>query len=103
MMAVVDKAGAIRIWNLSNVNLWPLVIKENASIGSLSFSPDESQLLCAMKEKDFTIHVWSLAMDTMSKELCSFLKQNMTVEEWDQYIGEDIPYMPTCKDFPPKK
>src|SRR5260221_8631318 len=51
MMAVVDKAGAIRIWNLSNVNLWPLVIKENASIGSLSFSPDESQLLCAMKEK----------------------------------------------------
>jgi WD40 repeat protein len=99
-VAVLDKTNTIRIWNAQDLNHAPLVIRENVAICILTFSPDEKQLLFALKEKDYSIHVSPLRSDVMAKELNTLLKRNMTAEEWDQYVGDDVPYQATCSNLP---
>lgn len=98
-MAVLDKKNAIRVFNLADLNKWPQVIGEKNSVGSLTFSPDDTQLFCSINEKEPSIHVWSLRSENIARELCVFLKRNMTKDEWDSYVG-DIMYEATCVNLP---
>jgi WD40 repeat protein len=98
-MAVIDKSNTIRIWNLGEMNLLPILIKENSPIASMSFSPDEKQVLCAT-EKSNSVRVWPLSLEKMAKELCGSVKMNMTAEEWENYVSRELPYESTCADLP---
>ena len=35
--------------------------------------------------------------DTMVTNICDELERNFTDEEWNTFIGKDIPYEKTCK------
>ncbi|MBI1769058.1 MAG: hypothetical protein HYR67_11855, partial [Bacteroidetes bacterium] len=93
-MVTLSKDMTLCIWNLSDLTKHPLVIKENTSIEGVLFSSDETQVLVSVKNQEFPIHVWPLTMDIMAKRLCSCLKRNMTLEQWEQYVG-DVPYEAT--------
>ena len=84
------------------------MIKEDASAEDVSFSSDETQITVLVQSKKSPIHVWPLNMVTMAKKLCSCIKQNMTLEEWEQYIGMNdvangVPYQSTCTNLPLRK
>lgn len=99
LMAVTDKSNAVRIWNLSNLNLWPLMINEKDKIGSVAFSSDGNDMMCATVDRQPSIHVWPLSSEAMAKGICKFLSRNMSTDEWDQYVG-GVPYEATCPNLP---
>lgn len=99
-MAVLDEANVIRVFNMSNLNKWPQVIREKSSVGTLTFSQDDNQIFCSTKEKESSIHVWSLRSENIARELCAFIKSNMTKDDWDSYVGDDTRYEATCVNLP---
>ena len=47
-----------------------------------------------------SIHAYPTKIPTMANILCTeFVKRNMTKDEWDTYVGSDLDYESTCKNY----
>ncbi len=89
----------VRIWNLNHLNDLPIVLKDhNDWVWSISFSHDDKYLLAGCR--DNLIRVWPTNLEMMSDKFCERLNRNMTLEEWSQFVAEDIDYEITCQELP---
>jgi WD40 repeat protein len=88
--------GVIRIWNITNLNDLPLEIRENENwVETLAFSPDGKSLLSSGNNNN--IYIWPVRTDNLANEICSYLTRQMTQQEWNTYIGNDMEYREACK------
>ncbi len=111
-MATASKDKTLRLWNMEQLKEQPTVLSNNDWVWSMAFSPDDEQIMAGMhsvttgiraSETDYTIHAWPTQITTMAGELCGKLKRNLTQEEWDIFIGDDITPESTCTNLPPPK
>ncbi len=107
-MASASKDFKIRLWNMRNLKEQPIVLSDHDWVWDVAFSPDDEQLVVginSVKENigsiDYPIHVWPTRVETMSGILCPLATRNMTKDEWDIFVGEDLKYESTCPNLPP--
>jgi hypothetical protein len=62
----------------------------------VAFSPDGEHLAAA----GVGIVVWPL-WKAAADYLCTRVWRNLSMDEWNFYIGEGIPYERTCPNLPP--
>ena len=62
------------------------------------FSADSTYL--AMLDKDGTPVVWSLDPEDWIAEACGIARRNLTPDEWEQIVGEDVPFTCVCPAWP---
>lgn len=107
-MATASKDKTVRLWNLSQLNEQPIVLSDHHDwVWSIAFSPDDEQLLAGLQSTaetlkgiEETIHAWPTKIETMSNILCKEISRNMSKEEWDLYVGDDLTYASTCPNYP---
>ncbi len=108
-MATASKDNTLRLWNMEQLKEQPTVLRNNDWVWSMSFSPDDEQIMAGMhsvttgikkEDTDYTIHAWPTKIQTMAGELCGRLKRNLTQEEWDVYVADDLPREVTCSNLP---
>ena len=107
-MATASKDWSVRLWNYKNLRMQPIVLSDHDWVWNLAFTPDDEQLIAGIQsvketkvgQVDQTIHAWPTKIETMSGILCGFLPRNMEKDEWETYVGEDLPYELTCPDLP---
>ncbi|MFN8888127.1 MAG: hypothetical protein ACK5WF_11755, partial [Cyclobacteriaceae bacterium] len=56
-----------------------------------------------ISKTDYTIHAWPTQITTMASELCPILKRNLTREEWEIFVAEDLDPEATCSNLPLNK
>ena len=106
-LATTSRDHTVRIWNWLKPADQPIVLQDKEQdewVWSATFSPDDEQLMIgvnnrAEKTKE-TIHVWPTKIGTMASSLCSYVGRNLTKDEWDNYVGVDLPYEKTCENYP---
>lgn len=97
-LATSSYDGTIRILNMQNINNRPVVIiVENSWVLAIKFSPDGKSLITSSDNKDM-LYKWPSNTEVLASEMCSFATRNMTQNEWQTYVGFDIPYEKTCPD-----
>jgi len=86
-----------RVWEISTgqeiarvVHDWPVT--------QVAFSPDSRFVVSS--SGDQTVRVWLWRPEDLIAEACRRLPRNLTRAEWQQYIGPDVPYHPTCPNLP---
>ena len=107
-MATASKDYSIRLWNVKQLNQAPTLLSEHDWVWSVAFSPDDEQLMAGIHsvqetvvgKVDQTIHAYPTKIKTMSGLLCGYANRNMNAEEWNSYVGEDLPYEKTCPNLP---
>ncbi len=115
-MATASKDKTIRLWNLNRLQEQPLVMADQDWVWSMAFTPDDNQLMAGIhsirenvrvtssgeNDTDFTIHVWPTKISAMASELCSLVTRNMSIDEWELYVGDrkDLPQEKTCPNLP---
>lgn len=62
------------------------------------FTPDNKSLVSFSADK--TLTVVSTQNDDMAKKIRMTLKRNMTRDEWNKMVGEDVPYQKTVENLP---
>ena len=107
-MASASRDKTVRLWNMNMLNEQPIVLSDHHDwVWSITFTPDDEQLLAGLQSTaetlkgiEETIHAWPTKVETMSNILCSEISRNMTKEEWDLFVGDDLTYEKTCPNYP---
>ncbi len=76
----------------------PVVMDNNTgNIWKLSFTKGSDYLLASCNSGE--IRVWPTDPKMLADQICPMLKRNMTKEEWEIYVRNNIGYESTCKNL----
>ena len=88
----------VRLWNRTNLTAQPITLDDHPDwVFTVAFSPDNSQVLAGTKEQ--IVRAWPTDIEVMADKICSKIDGNMSQDEWDTYVAEDIDYEKTCKQY----
>ncbi|MBX2898650.1 MAG: High-affnity carbon uptake protein Hat/HatR [Cyclobacteriaceae bacterium] len=110
--ATASKDRSVRIWNVNRLTEPPIRLFDHSDwIWSLTFSPNDEQLMVGLQsssqrvrlgaiQNEESIRSYPTKISTMANVLCNeFIERNMTPDEWATYVGKDLNYETTCKNF----
>ncbi len=90
----------VLIWNVKSLEDQPIALADqNDWMWSLAFTADGNKLLAG--SRDNSVRAWSASAGELNAMVCGRLHRNLTLEEWNQYVGSDISYQTTCYELPP--
>lgn len=99
LMASCSFDGTIRLWDYMDPDNPPIVIDDfDFWITCMDLSPDQKSLIAGSADK--SIRIKRINMGDLVSGICSGLSRNMTLEEWNKYVGTDIGYSRTCSNLP---
>ncbi|MBS1981722.1 MAG: High-affnity carbon uptake protein Hat/HatR [Bacteroidetes bacterium] len=106
-MATASKDGSVRLWNINQLTEEPQVLADHDWVWSVAFTPDDEQLMAGIHAREETvkgvnqtIHAWPTKIKTMSTQLCGYVKQNMSQQDWNLFM-KGLKYEATCTNLPP--
>jgi WD40 repeat protein len=67
-------------------------------IMSVAFSPDGKYVVSGSWDK--TTRMWIYRSEDLIVDACSRVTRNLTRAEWQQYLGETLPYQAVCPNLP---
>ncbi len=98
-LATSSLDGTVRIWDCMNLNNQPIELTDHESwVLSIAFTPDGKKLVTSSNQKD-RILIWSTKLDYIAEELKTRITRNMSNEEWNVYVAEDIEYEQTLANI----
>lgn len=97
LIITADKGGNIRVWEaLTGKEIARLTMP--FQVIDLAVSPDNKLIL--FSSGGVTLYSWKWNIVDQLEEVCNRLPRNFTKDEWNQFIGSDVPYHPTCPNLP---
>ncbi|MFY0606737.1 MAG: hypothetical protein JXR10_08480 [Cyclobacteriaceae bacterium] len=95
MLLSSSRDRTVRVWEIANSKKLPLVLDDhNDWVLTACFDPTGNQIISG--SKDNYIRFWPVFHVTLANRICELVERNLTKEEWDEYVGELIPYQTTC-------
>ncbi len=73
-------------------------IQHDEPVISVTFSPDGSQVAYLDGNRPVTLSL--VHQEDLINAVCLRLTRNLTQAEWQQYIGNTLPYERTCPNLP---
>jgi WD40 repeat protein len=99
MLATAGFDGNVLLYETANFNEEPIKMNDHSTwVLSIAFTPDSERLIAGCQDK--LIRVWPTNAETMTQKLCDKLNRNLTQDEWNRFVAEDINYEKTCKKLP---
>jgi hypothetical protein len=69
----------------------------NERARSLTFN-SSNELVAGLSDK--SIRIWQTSSEKLASMICTLVKRNMTLEEWNDMVGTEVPYENTCSKIP---
>jgi WD40 repeat protein len=87
---------SIRIWNYAEPETQPVIIERNDSwVYDISYSVDGNRI--ASCGADRSIQIFTVNSVLLADKICDPARKQMTLEEWNKYVGNDIFYRSICQ------
>lgn len=91
--------GTVRVWDASTGDREVARIGHALHTWDMALSPDGRLLAIANDVGGGELEVTAWQADDLAAEACSRLDRNLTLSEWQQYMGDE-PYSETCPGLP---
>ncbi len=98
-MATVSSDKTIKIFNTDDLTELPITFNDTESfVLVIQFSPDGQLIVTGAYEGEKNLVSRPTHVDCLVKDICNNLTRNMSQDEWNTYVGKDIPLEKTCTD-----
>ena len=101
-MATASNDKSLKIFNLKDITDLtepPLTLTDyDGFVMVIQFSPDGQIIVSGSYEDKENLISRPAHVDNMVKDICTLISRNMTQDEWNTYVGRDIPLENTCVD-----
>jgi len=96
-IALGDDNGTVRVWDiLTGQEI--IRFKNQYSIISIGFSSDNTHIVSIDIYGNVRYREWPL--NNLIEYACIVAQHNLTRAEWNQYIGDVLPYQAVCPNLP---
>jgi len=103
-LATASVDGTVRLWDARRPTASSLLQgHDEAPVGPVAFSPNGQTLASGSGDLDGpggTIRFW-MTTDALATAVCEQVWRNLTLSEWNLFVGEGMPYETTCRNLPP--
>ena len=72
--------------------------KHDLWVYDVAYAPDGRHLISCSADK--TVRIFSTECSAMAEKLSKEVKRNLSADEWNKYVGADIPYKKIRPDLP---
>jgi WD40 repeat protein len=86
----------IRLWDADTHELVGTLAAQQTAVNGIVFAPDKGTL--ASVGEDNSIIFWNLDFDSWTSRACQIANRNLTLEEWNTYLGTSR-YRKTCPNL----
>ncbi len=86
----------VQLWNMFNLNNLPVVMNDNFSAYAWDVAFSENDEYLIVGTQNGKVKKWALNAEQMADEMCEHIQRNMTMEEWERYVGNNIEFRNTC-------
>lgn len=94
-LLTASRDGTARIWDIKSTRKLPTVLDDHHDwVMTAAFNKSGSKIITG--SKDSYIRIWQTDPKNLAARICAMVSRNLTLEEWNEYVGESIPYQKTC-------
>ncbi len=100
-MATSGNDKKIKIFDIkepSDLTEPPVVIDNQGYVLVMQFSPDGQMIVSGESGDAVNLMSRPSHVNGLVRDICNLVSRNMTLEEWNTYVGKDIPLEKTCPD-----
>ena len=92
--------GSLALWDIETAKSFGVLdLKDFGLVSTIAYHPSLPLAVIGVK----TGEVFALDLDESSWQarICQVANRNLSLQEWNQYLGEGFSYQKTCPDLPP--
>jgi WD40 repeat protein len=100
-MATSGNDKKIKIYNIidpADLTEPPVIIDNQGFVLVMQFSPDGQMIVSGESGNVKNLMSRPTNVDGLVRDICNLVSRNMTQEEWNSYVGKDIPIEKTCPE-----
>lgn len=95
LLLTTSRDGTARVWDLNDSRKLPLILDDHGDwVFTGSFSPNGTQVITG--GGDEFIRTWPVDPSYFAFRICLLVNRSMTQDEWNEFVGEDLPYKQPC-------
>lgn len=93
LMATSSYDGTMRLWHTTDLNTLPMIFDDHESwVTTTAFAPGNQIILTG--DRNGRVRLFPTTAQQLATQYCNHITQPLSVEEWNSYVGGDIPYDP---------
>ena len=97
-MATASNDKSLKIFSMMDLTEPPVTLTDfEEFVMVIQFSPNGDIIISGSYENRNNLVSRPTHVDGLVDEICGIVSRNMTQEEWDIYVGKDIPFENTCR------
>ena len=98
-MATASNDKSFKIFNMADLTEPPVALTDfEGLVTTLKFSPDGEFIISGSYEERNNLVSRPAHVDGLAGDICGIVSRNMTQDEWNIYVGRDIPLEKTCPE-----
>jgi WD40 repeat protein len=98
LLASAGLDSKLQMWVVDHPEDLPIVMdNNNGSVWDVEFTKNSKYLIASCNNGE--IRIWPTDPKMLAESVCPKMERNMSQDEWDSYVGQDIDYESTCQSL----